>query len=596
MLRQRTFRAARGLDLVLVCGLVFGLGCDDGPAAPGPAEGAIGTVVGTVRVANTGQGIAGAVVRVGTLEVTTGTDGRYELTDLTAGSITIHASAAGFDDVELSTTIPDYQVTRDLSLARLESFEFGDYALFAPAGAPRIRAVLLALGGPDTRGFAVGTPFGAPVPGVEAALQDLGARFRSLAASREVAVLGTSLAAMANGPASDAALLDALREAAAVSGRPELADAPVLLYGISGGGPEASGFLVRNPDRVAALFLKVPAGIEPMSGAALDVPVYMVLAELDTFVDNAVLTSAFEAARSAGAPSARALERNVVHHSLSPAQRTFTLNWMNTILDLRLVQAATSPLRAVEASSGWLGNPANGEVAPATEFVGDPGSASWLPTEATAEEWQSLGAVTGPAGHTIAMHRSALTISVGRLDYVTVNVFDAAGRRVADPVVRFTSSAEEFVQVHSNTETCEPSCVNSLFARAVSPGTATVTVEYEGARDEAFVTVVPAVGILVVEPVDATIQVGETIVLTVKLHDENGDEIPNPPGWISWYWSDFDWDAGNTIAGAAYVPDTNQWQLQLTGLAPGTVLYSARVHGPVGPDPDTDAQAHLTVE
>lgn len=553
-------------------------------------------VVGTARVASTGQAIAGAVISVGAASTTTGADGRYELTDLAAGPITIRATASGFENSELSTTIPDYRVTRDLSLTRLESFAFGDYALFAPAGPVGMRAVLVALGGPDTRGFAAGTPFGAPVPEVEAALQDLGGRFRSFAASREIAVLGTSLAALPNGPASDEALREALREAAAVSGRPELADAPLLLYGMSGGAPQASGFMVRNPDRVAALFLKVPVAVEPVSGAALDVPAYMVMAELDAFVDNAALTDAFEAVRGAGGLWARALERNVVHHSLSPAQRTFTLNWMNTILDLRLGGTGTSPLKSVESSSGWLGDAANGDVTPWASFQGDPGTASWLPTEATADEWQSLGSVRGPSGHTLAVDRSALTISVGRLDGVTPRVFDAAGRKVDDPVVRFTSNAEEFLLLLNDAEWCLPSCGPSGIVRAVSPGIATVTAEYEGARDELLVTVVPAVGNLIIEPAETTIAVGGTVVLTVKLLDENGNEVPDPPGWISWNWSDWDWDAGSTIARVTYVPDTNQWQLELTGLVPGTVLYSASQDGPVGPDPSTTANAVLKVE
>lgn len=577
-------------------GLALGWGCDDGPAAPDPPEDGIGMVVGTVRVATTGQGVAGAVVSVGTVSATTGTDGRYELTDLAAGPITIRATAAGFEDFELSTTIPDFRVTRDLSLTRRESFAFGDYALFAPAGPRQLRGVLVALGGPDTRGFAAGTPFGAPVPEVEAALQDLGGRFRGLAASREIAVLGTSIAAMPNGPASDETLLDALREAATVSGRPELADAPLLLYGLSGGAPQASGFMARNPERIAALFLKVPAAVEPISGAALDVPAYMVMAELDAFVDNDALTSSFEAVRGAGGPWARALERNVVHHSLSPAQRTFTVGWMNTILDLRLGRTATSPLQSVESSSGWLGDAVNGDIAPWAEFKGDPGSASWLPTEATAEEWQSLGAVRGPSGHTLAVDRSALTVSVGRIDDMTARVFDGAGRQVDDPVVRFTSNAEEFVRVYNDSEWCEPSCGLSGVVLAVAPGIATVTAEYEGARAEVVVTVVPAVGTLVIEPAEATIAVGGTIVLTVKLLDENGDEIPNPPGWISWNWSDWDWDTWFTIASVTYVPDTDQWQLQLTGLVPGTVLYSASLVGPLGPDPQTETHALLKVE
>lgn len=85
------------------------------------------------------------------------------------------------------------------------NIQFGDFALHLPANVHHVRGILLALGGPDTRGFAVGTPFGAPPP-VEPLLQDLGARFRALAAERGLAILGSGRfgpRAYPNVPASD---------------------------------------------------------------------------------------------------------------------------------------------------------------------------------------------------------------------------------------------------------------------------------------------------------------------------------------------------------------------------------------------------------
>ena len=163
------------------------------------------------------------------------------------------------------------------------NLQYGDFALHVPANVRHVRGILLALGGPDTRGFAVGTPFGAPPP-VEVALQDLGAQLRELAAKRGLAIVGSGRfgpTAYPNGPASDHAIIGALEQAATLTGRPELLEVPILLYGISGGGPEASGFMQRNPGRVAAMFLKVPAAVAPLSGDALRIPTYMVLAELD---------------------------------------------------------------------------------------------------------------------------------------------------------------------------------------------------------------------------------------------------------------------------------------------------------------------------
>jgi hypothetical protein len=266
--------------------------------------------------------------------------------------------------------------------------QFGDFALHVPANVDHVRGILVALGGPDTRGFAVGTPFGAP-PAVEGPLQELGAMFRDLAAERGLAVLGSGRrgpTAYPNEPASDQLLLDGIAQAATLTGRPDLLDAPLLLYGLSGGGPEASGFTQRNPERVAALFLKVPSWAGPLTGQALHVPAYMVLAEFDAFVDNTMLSATFEAHRAAGAPWAMALEPGVPHHSLSPAQRELTVDWMRAILPLR----NAGPFRQSSPRVGWLGDPATGQIAPARTFTGDRSAASWVPMRPLAVQWAAF--------------------------------------------------------------------------------------------------------------------------------------------------------------------------------------------------------------
>lgn len=278
----------------------------------------------------------------------------------------------------------------DLAAREATNIQFGDFALHVPANVHQVRGILVALGGPDTRGYAAGTPFGAPLPAVEAALQELGAMFRDLAAERGLAILGSGRfgpAAYPNEPASDQLLLDAITQAAALTGHPELLDAPFLLYGASGGAHEATGFTQRHPERVAALFLKVPESAGPLTGPALDVPAYMVLAELDAFVDNAMLTATFETHRAAGALWAMALERGVPHHSLSPAQRELTVDWMRAILPFR---AAGGSLRERPTHVGWLGDPSTGRIAPSRIFAGNPGSASWFPTRPLAEEWAAF--------------------------------------------------------------------------------------------------------------------------------------------------------------------------------------------------------------
>jgi pimeloyl-ACP methyl ester carboxylesterase len=266
------------------------------------------------------------------------------------------------------------------------SIQFGDFGLHVPANVNHVRGILVALGGPNTRGFALGTPFGAPLPATEASLQELGAMFRNLAAERGLAILGSGRSGYPNNPATDQLLLEAIAQAATLTGRPDLLDAPLLLYGMSGGGPEAWGFTQRNPERVAALFLRVPPSAGPLTGQALRVPAYMVLAELDAFVNNTILTATFEAHRAAGAPWAMALEPGVPHHSLSPAQRDLTVDWMRAILPL----GKAGPFRQNSPQVGWLGDPATGQIAPVRTFAGDRSAASWVPMRPLAAQWAAF--------------------------------------------------------------------------------------------------------------------------------------------------------------------------------------------------------------
>ena len=308
--------------------------------------------------------------------------------DALAPPPTLTSAVSHSSTCEASGSIPG-----DVGLSGIEVFVFGDYALYVPACAKSSRALLIALGGPDTRAFVTGEPFGAPIPEVEAALQAFGQELRSLAVTKGLAVLGRR-GVMPNGPASDRLLLDAVRTGAELSGHPELPSAPMVLYGMSGGAPQASGFTARNPSRVAGLFLKVPPKVEALtSGEALQVPTYMVLAELDVFVNNGAATAAFEANRRAGALWALAMERGVIHFSLSPAQQQLTITWIRTILRRRLPATPSDPLRAIDETSGWLGDRATGEAWRWNKYPGDGTLASWLPSPVTAKQWEDFIAV-----------------------------------------------------------------------------------------------------------------------------------------------------------------------------------------------------------
>jgi pimeloyl-ACP methyl ester carboxylesterase len=195
------------------------------------------------------------------------------------------------------------------------------------------------------------------------------------------------MAELPNELQTDELIFAAIGEAARISGRSELAGAPIFVYGISGGTPQAIGFTARNPARVGALLLKVPAPPERLSSAeALAVPTGLILAEREHIADNVEVIAVFEFNRRAGGLWSLAIEPGVPHHSLTPGQRSLTVTWLRAVLELRLGPSEQDPLREVAESSGWLSHPDIG-VADWPGYSGDRRAASWLPSRAAAEEW-----------------------------------------------------------------------------------------------------------------------------------------------------------------------------------------------------------------
>jgi hypothetical protein len=304
--------------------------------------------------------------------------------------VTLKVSRPGYDAFETAITVTSGgTVVPEVKLTRLELFNVGDFAVYISAKAPRVDGVIVALGGPDTRGFSAGTPFGAP-PQVEGDLQVWGKALRSWAASKNVAIVGTSKMAMANNAESDAAIVQALKAAGVASGRTDLEEAPLIVYGISAGAPEASGFVARHAGEVLGLFLKVPKDVELLAtDDARSVPTYIVLAQLDAIIDNPTITAKFTANRRAGALWAIALEAGVPHHSLSTAQQQVTLNFISEVFTDRWEMGAMG-INQISESSGWLGNTVTRDISSWNRYGGDRRAAGWFLSAASADEWKAF--------------------------------------------------------------------------------------------------------------------------------------------------------------------------------------------------------------
>jgi Dienelactone hydrolase and related enzymes len=371
---------------LFLAALVLATACGDETGVTSPRP----TMLGVVQNASTNTPVVGAQVTVGSSVDTTDQMGRYAFTHLEPGATKLKVNATGFDSVSVDVTVTTGEVVQNVQLTRKELFDLGDFSVYIPESVDDVSAVLVALGGPDTRGFSSATSFGAPMPEVEASLQAFGQQLRTMARFQNLAVIGTSKTAIDNSAAGDKIILDALAAAAKQSGRPEIANAPVLMYGLSSGGPEASGFATRHPARLAGLFLKAPLSVELLTTeAARSIPTFVVLAELDAFVDNSAIKAAFQANRKAGALWALAMEAGVPHQFFTSAQQELTSNWMYTTLNARALNDEWG-ITAYPETSGWLGDHATGEIAAWKDYPGDRNTASWFPSGAVAENWRAF--------------------------------------------------------------------------------------------------------------------------------------------------------------------------------------------------------------
>jgi len=361
----------------------------------GPGSGDDGTTLsGTVRAAESPTVLAGATVTVGAHQATTGADGQFELTGLPTGPVTVQVRRPGYAPAQAAITLAAGPNSHDVTLTAQEIYMIGPVAAYVPSGVGPMRGAILVLGGPPTSGFVTGESMSAAgtPPEHEAGLQALGADLRALARSARVALIGTRTIATENVPTSDDGLFRALADAAAASGRPELASAPVLMVGLSAGSPEAAGLASRHPERTMGLLVRVPTSVTSLApGAALAVPTFVMQAELDVPERNAAVRDIFAANRSQGALWALAVQPGVAHEDVTSLGNGSMVGWLASALDRRLPSTPGAALTALEESAGWLGNQTTLQVAAWSDYAGDRTAASWLLSQADAQSWKVLG-------------------------------------------------------------------------------------------------------------------------------------------------------------------------------------------------------------
>jgi hypothetical protein len=399
--------------LLLVSLLLIACACGGGatntaalpPTLPGvvnPTAPASAPLSGIVLDESNEAPVPGAVVRVdGVAVATAAQDGQVALGSVSIGSHLVTVTTPGFDPFEQSISVQAGNNFRRFLVTRVGTFlPSGNSLLYLTPDIPTFRGVFVVLfgGTSDSRPFLRGDlesyaalPPSGDVAGLRTAL-------RAFARANGFALMGMKTP---SSPSEGASVRDEIFQALPVfsesSKHPELANAPLFLEGMSLSGCVVYNVVTLIPDRVIGFISMKPAAASggcafPDGSPAVSVPGYFFLGELDSPDYAAAVNRTFDQNRGRGAVWAVAIERGTGH--VWVAQHGLIFAWASAVLAQRLPPTvppgAAVALRPLAESSGWLGDRTSFSVAGYPCFSGEKGRASWLPSERTARDWQSM--------------------------------------------------------------------------------------------------------------------------------------------------------------------------------------------------------------
>ena len=207
---------------------------------------------------------------------------------------------------------------------------------------------------------------------------------------------------------SAAAFDQSLVDLGKLSGHPELASAPLALWGHSGGGHWCGGMVLLQPERIAAAWLRsgVPLfdanpdrpAIKPyaLPKAALRVPMMCNLGTKEgvTLKEGRFAkvwpanVAFFDKVRGGGGLLGIAIDPLTAHECGN--SRYLAVPWFDQCLELRLPAEPGQSLREISPDGAWLAKPTGTTAVPADDFEGDPWKAGWLPNAMIAKAWMQF--------------------------------------------------------------------------------------------------------------------------------------------------------------------------------------------------------------
>ena len=267
------------------------------------------------------------------------------------------------------------------------NYDKAEFRLWVPAGAGRVRAVVVLVPGSNGDGRPMADDAFWQAFATKHGLALVGCRFTDLPHDQRFIEDYVDVA-----KGSGQALVDGLASLGEVSGHPELARAPLLLWGMSAGGQFNYEFASWKPERVAA-FIVNKGGIYYTAltrRATREVPALLFTGETDLASRVQTITGLFAVNRRGGALWALTEEPGVGH--VVGRSQEFGALFFEELLPLR-IGGPDEPLRSIADRSGFIGD-LETRTYEAAESSGTPGAPNvWLPTGRIAEAWRAV--VTG---------------------------------------------------------------------------------------------------------------------------------------------------------------------------------------------------------
>jgi pimeloyl-ACP methyl ester carboxylesterase len=310
----------------------------------------------------------------------------------------VACGGSGSNPLPTEPTVPSGQVP-PAQVDGGQLFTYGNAVALLPTGVAEYKAAIVFLPGLrdpatgkelDSRALVRGTSGGGcSIWCTPAERAEVRSRALELVGGN-VALIGTTT--LVDTPASYETLLRALSDFGTQSLHPELANIPIFFVGHSMGGCTAYGFSRVHGARVAGFFTMKGGCHSPgPAAAAAGVPGHFLIGQVDEPHRRENITAVFEAGRAAGAPWAVSIDP-FQHGPIVDFELLF--DWIDAVLAARLPLTPGAPLRAVTVTDGWLGDRSSGAISPYACFSSTRSSASWLPSEETALDWQRMAGGT----------------------------------------------------------------------------------------------------------------------------------------------------------------------------------------------------------